>query len=150
MDQQKLLQKMCNYYLTNIDIRAIAKNRGFSATETKNRQVFQNYFVSDIGMTQVMASLTQKEHIFLHYLSYLNKEQDISVFERLYSVNNPSDFFQSSTQKYKTTIKQIQKKSDTKRCVAIYRKANHKICKNGSIEICLSRRICPFFISNCF
>jgi PP-loop superfamily ATP-utilizing enzyme len=56
MNKQEMIQHMCNYYLSDTDIKAIAKNRGFSATETKNRQIFQNYFLSDIGLKKTMAS----------------------------------------------------------------------------------------------
>jgi len=133
MDQQEMLQKMCNFYLSNTDIKAIAKNRGFSDIETKNRQVFQNFFISDIGLKKAIASLTPKEQIFLHYLSYQGKREDISVFERLYSVNNPGDFFQTSTQKYKDTFKQIQKNLIRKGVLLVFEKA--KFLTPGSAKM---------------
>jgi hypothetical protein len=134
MNKQEMIQHMCNYYLSDTDIKAIAKNRGFSATETKNRQIFQNYFLSDIGLKKAMASLTQKEQIFLHFLSYQEKEQDISVFERLYSVHNPGDIFQTTTQKYKGTFKQIQKNLIRKGVLLFVEKSQFLSAANAKMD----------------
>jgi len=107
MNPKDMLEDMCNKYLSDADIKAIAKNRGFSTMEISSRQVFQNYFLSDLGLKKAISSLNIKEQCLLHFLNYKEKIQDISVFDRIYDVNEPDDFFQTATQKYKDTYRNI-------------------------------------------
>jgi hypothetical protein len=58
MNTQKMLTEMCQDILTETDIKAICKSRGFSASEAASRTVFENFFLSDIGLETAMASLS--------------------------------------------------------------------------------------------
>lgn len=82
-DIPAMLTKMCQETLSATDIRIICKNRGFPSKDT-SRSVFENYFLSDIGVPEVVASLTVEETILLHFMKVENKEVDLRQFEAIY------------------------------------------------------------------
>ena len=105
-----MLKQMCKSDINDSDIKAICKSRGFSAKEATSRGVFENFFISTIGIKEVLDSLTHKEVVFLHLLSKMNKEVDIEYFERLYGcAESPNGFYcMTITKQYKETFKKVK------------------------------------------
>lgn len=79
-----MLKQMCKSELNDSDIKAICKNRGFPAKEATSRDIFENFFLSNIGIKEALSALTYEEVVFLHLLNKINQEVDIEYFERLY------------------------------------------------------------------
>lgn len=109
MDMQIMLKQMCKSELNDSDIKAICKSRGFPDKKATSRDVFENFFISTIGIKEALNSLTYEEIVFLHLLNKINKEVDIEYFERLYGCARPAGGYDDRTfnQRYKETLKNV-------------------------------------------
>jgi len=110
MDMQNMLEQMCKSDLSDSDLKAICKSRGFPEKEAASRDVFENFFLSTIGIKEVLNSLTYEEVVFLHLLNKINKEVDIEYFERLYGCARPEGGYDNRTfnQRYQETFKNVK------------------------------------------
>ena len=110
MDTQSMLKQMCESDINDSDIRAICKSRGFPAKEATSRGVFENFFISTIGIEEVLNSLSYEEVVFLHLLSKIAKRVGIEYFERLYgSAESEKDYYYlTCTKRYKETLKKVK------------------------------------------
>jgi len=62
MSVQQLLSSMCAD-LSDADLDAIRKARGFSAGETTSRTSFANFYITAIGLDSALKSLSSEENI---------------------------------------------------------------------------------------
>ncbi len=110
MDMQNMLKQMCKTDLNDSDLKAICKSRGFPVREATSRDIFENFFISTIGIKEVLNSLTYEEVVFLHLLDKINKEVDIEYFERLYGCTKPAGGYDYRTfnQRYQETFKKVK------------------------------------------
>lgn len=110
MDMQIMLKQMCKSELNDSDIKAICKSRGFPEKEATSPDIFENFFISTIGIKEALNSLTYEEIVFLHLLNKINKEVDIEYFEKLYGCARPADRYDDRTfnQRYKETLKIVK------------------------------------------
>ncbi|MBA1341817.1 MAG: hypothetical protein C5S40_06705 [ANME-2 cluster archaeon] len=111
MDTQSMLKQMCKNDINDSDIKAICKSRGFPAKEATSRDVFENFFISTIGIKEALNSLTYEEVVFLHLLNKINKKVDIEYFERLYGSARPAKgyYYGTFNQRYTETFKKVKK-----------------------------------------
>ena len=60
MNMQNMLKQMCKSKsnISDTDIKAICKSRGFPSKDITSREVFENFFISNIGIKDVLSSLT--------------------------------------------------------------------------------------------
>ncbi len=107
---QITLKQMCKSELNDSDIKAICKSRGFPDKEATSRDVFENFFISTIGIKEALNSLTYEEVVFLHLLNKINKEVGIEYFERLYGCARPAGGYDYRTfnQRYKETFNKVK------------------------------------------
>lgn len=110
MNMQIMLKQMCKTDLNDSDIKAICKSRGFPEKEASSPDIFENFFLSTIGIKEALNSLTYEEVVFLHLLNKINKEVDIKYFERLYGCVNPSDRYDDRTfnQQYREIFNKVK------------------------------------------
>ncbi len=110
MHMQNMLKQMCKSELNDSDLKAICKSRGFPAKEASSRDIFENFFLSMIGIKEALNSLTYEEVVFLHLLNKINKEVGIEYFERLYGCAKPADGYNYRTfnQRYQETFKKVK------------------------------------------
>ncbi|MBU4491326.1 MAG: hypothetical protein KKD69_02575 [Euryarchaeota archaeon] len=110
MPMQNMLKQMCKSELNDSDLKAICKSRGFPEKEATSRDIFENFFLSTIGIKEALNSLTYEEVVFLHLLNKINKEVDIEYFERLYGCARPAGRYDYGTfnQRYKETFKNVK------------------------------------------
>jgi hypothetical protein len=96
--------------LSDADLNAIRKARGFSSAETAARSSFASFFVSSIGLQKVMESLTAEETATLHLLQQTG-EVSISFFERLYGSDARSgqSYSGTYTQQFRPTFDAVKK-----------------------------------------
>ena len=96
--------------LTEADLNAIRKARGFSSSETASRTSFASFFVSSIGVAEAMQNLSAEEIITLHLLHKLAK-WTIAFFERLYgsAAQSGRHYYGTYTQQYKSTFDAVKK-----------------------------------------
>ena len=106
-----MLKQMCKSDISDSDIKAICKSRGFPANEVTSRDIFENFFISTIGIKEALNSLTYEGVVFLHLLNKMNKEVGIEYFERLYgSAGLTNEYYYGTfTQRYKETLKKVKK-----------------------------------------
>ncbi|MDM8557784.1 hypothetical protein [Candidatus Parabeggiatoa sp. HSG14] len=107
IDTEEMLTEMCQEILTNTDINAICKSRGFSARESSSRTIFRNFFLSDIGVKSAFASLNEEEITLLHLLKMESTKVDIRFFEKLYG--DKTSKRGTFTQRYTPTFKEVQR-----------------------------------------
>lgn len=110
MELSQMLTQMCRELLSDADVRAIAKSRGLSAKESASRAIFENFYLSDIGVAQAMATLTPDEVALLHLLKYADKDSDVTVLERVYTPERTkgSYYGQTFNQRYGDAFKKAQ------------------------------------------
>lgn len=104
MTIQQLLHSMCTE-ISNADLNAIRKARGFSAKETAARNAFASFYVTSVGIAENMAALTPAEAFTLRLL-HESGEVEIAFFERLYDTGYK---YGTYTQRYKPTFDQVKK-----------------------------------------
>jgi hypothetical protein len=100
MNITEMLHKMCQETLSNADVNAICKARGFSARESATRALFENFFLSETGVAAAMATLDRQEVILLHLLHHLDKAVDVTVLGPIYSPKTSSTYG-TFTQRYR-------------------------------------------------
>lgn len=84
MEENEMLSEMCRKALTNADLKAIAKRRGFSAKEIASRSVFENFYLNDLGVAEVLDSLLDAELALLHLLRYADVAIDVACLAPAY------------------------------------------------------------------
>jgi hypothetical protein len=107
---------MCLDELSNADIKAIRKARGFTKNETASRAQLAAIFLSSIGVEKAMGTLSPKEIACLHLLKEIEQQiVDITFFERVYG--SAYDSFDTHhyvdytfNQAYKETYQAVKKK----------------------------------------
>ncbi len=104
MSVNQLLQSMCTD-LSDADLNAIRKTRGFSLNETASRTSFASFYISSIGLESAMQALTPEESISLKRVHEIG-EVDVSFFDRIYASGYPYGTF---SQRYKSTFDSVKK-----------------------------------------
>jgi hypothetical protein len=107
MNETTMLEAMCRSVLSNSDIQAIAKSRGFSPAEKASRTNFENAFLSDVGLEAVFASLGVEEIACLHLLAGVPVPVDTRYFTRLYK-EAKNRWNSTFTQRYTPVFKAVQ------------------------------------------
>ena len=106
MDVARMLHSMCHEVLSEADLKAISKSRGFSAHESASRALFENFFLSDIGVETALHSLTQEEITLLHLLTLIDEPVSVAFFARLYAEG--PDRYGTFTQRYQPVFQQAK------------------------------------------
>jgi hypothetical protein len=104
MSIPQLLHTMCAE-LSDADLNAIRKARGFSVRETASRTSFASFYTTALGVAENMAALTPEEAIALRLL-HETGEVDVTFFERLYPIGEK---YGTYTQKYKPIFDEVKK-----------------------------------------
>jgi hypothetical protein len=110
MNTATLLHQMCHDCLSQADINAIGKSRGFTAAEISTRSTLENFYLSPTGVAQTMEQLSPDEIALLHLLHLLNEPVAIAFFERLYNPDYQPPRYSALTysQRYQTVFKQAR------------------------------------------
>ena len=110
MNTSQMLHEMCHEILSNTDVKAICKSRGFSAKEAASRALFENFFLSDIGVKAAIGSLTREEIVLLHALKFIGKETGILLFARVYpdELSKKEYYYETFTRRYKDVFKRVK------------------------------------------
>ena len=108
MDKDEMLKRMCQFGLSQADINAICKIRGLPPACLKSRELFQFNFLTDTGIEETMASLNEKQILFIHLLNATGGERDITFFSRLYKQAYPGHYGYTFNDKYKVVFKKVK------------------------------------------
>lgn len=109
MDITLFLRQMCQDVLTDADIRAIGKSRGFAAGEIANRVALENFWLSPLGLEQAMVGLSQEALAVLYALKMHNAPVTIAFFERLFEDKTPfDDRYHTFSRMYQKALKEVQ------------------------------------------
>ncbi|MCP4357935.1 MAG: hypothetical protein GY796_07970 [Chloroflexi bacterium] len=109
MDTTTLLHRMCHDDLSQADINAISKNRGFSRREAANRSTLASFYLSPVGVKKALATLTPAELALLHLLHLAGESASLTWFERLYNPDFKSGYYSRTfTQRYQPVFKQVR------------------------------------------
>ncbi len=112
MDRTNLAQlvyDMVHTVLSSADIKAICKSRGFSDKEANSRSLFENAFLSAVGVQAAMSTLTASEIVTLHLLKLENRTVDVSFFERIYGTTKTGTLgYGTFNQQFKPIFDSVQ------------------------------------------
>lgn len=109
MDQKQILHNMCQKALSNVDIKVICKNRGFSSKIAGSVNLLEGSFLSPTGLAQAMEGLKSEEIILLHLMRLLSKPVDISFFDRIYGSGLGDNIWLGTfNQRFKDVFKQVK------------------------------------------
>ena len=107
METAKIVTRMFKMgELTAADIKAICAARGFSLADAGTPALLENFFISDIGLEAAFGGLERKEIIMLHFLKCMQRQVDITRFERL--TGRPSNWYSTFNQRYGNLFKTIK------------------------------------------
>jgi hypothetical protein len=106
MELSYMLNQMCHEVLSNADVNAIRKARGFTKTETDNRSQFESFYLSSIGLEAAMRELSIAEIACLHLLNHKNEEVDLTFFARLYGSRDR--YHDTFNQQYQDTFRDVK------------------------------------------
>src|SRR5436305_11531753 len=110
MNLSQMLYEMSHDVLSAADIKAICKSRGFSEKEAQSRSLFENVFLSSIGLEGAMKTLTDAEVAALHLLHMENVVGDVTFFERLYGGKQAgSRAYGTFTQQFRPIFDAVQR-----------------------------------------
>ncbi|MBF0288725.1 MAG: hypothetical protein HQM14_12975 [SAR324 cluster bacterium] len=105
MNQPDMLTQMCQTELSTADIKTICKNRNFPQKAASSRSIFENYFLTEIGVETALQSLKPEERILLHFITQEKEAVDLKFFACLYPKKQE---YGSFTQKYTPVFKAVQ------------------------------------------
>lgn len=108
MDKGEMLKRMCQFGLSQADIKAICKIRGLPLACLKSRELFQFNFLTDTGVEKALASLDNKQVLLLHLLNAAGEERDITFFTRLYKQAYTGHYGYTFNDKYKEVFKKVK------------------------------------------
>ena len=80
MDTSGIIKRMCLNELSNVDVKAICKTRGFSLKNASDSRFLENFLISDQGIKEAIGELSKDEVILLYMLSQESEAVDISFF----------------------------------------------------------------------
>lgn len=112
--------------LTEAEVKAIAKNRGFPTSSGSLRSSVKNLFLSSVGIDQVLASLAADELTTLRLLTEQDAETyeiGIDFFERLYhepGFDFRNVFMLTYNQRYGSTLKAVRERLIKKGVLIFY------------------------------
>ncbi|NQU62813.1 MAG: hypothetical protein HQ517_00800 [SAR324 cluster bacterium] len=145
MNSTSLLKKMCEKTLSATDIKAICKNRGFPSKAATSPAVFESYFLSDIGIQNVLTSLTAEEIALLHLLKLEKREVGIDFFESVLP-EKQSRWDSTFTKLYAPVFKCIQR-SLIRKGVLLTTETGHEDTKMERLRFRFPREFEPFLPS---
>ncbi len=108
MDKNEMLKRMCQFGLSQSDIKAICQERGLPPACLKSRELFRHNFLADTGVEKALASLDNNQVLFLHLLNATGEERDITFFARLYKQAYPGHYGYTFNDKYKGVFKKVK------------------------------------------
>jgi hypothetical protein len=110
MNVSRMLYEMCHSVLSTADIKAICKGRGFSDAALASRSVLEQVFLSALGVTSMLNSLSEAEVATLHLLHLHDHEVDVTFFQRLYGGSQVGRWeYGSFTRQYKPIYDEVQR-----------------------------------------
>ena len=108
MDQKKMLKKMCQFGLSQADIKAICKIRDLPLACLKSRELLRHRFLATTGIEKVFAALDENQTLLLHLLNADGAATDIKFFTRLYKEAHRGVYGFSFNDKYKVVFKRVK------------------------------------------
>lgn len=106
-----MLAQMCHEGLSQADLNAIARARGFRKQETASRATFESFFLSTIGVETALAELTEAEVTCLHLLARQPDAVNVAFFERIYpSARRGQQYYYGTfSQEFKPVYDEVHK-----------------------------------------
>ncbi|MCP4787165.1 MAG: hypothetical protein GY903_30615 [Fuerstiella sp.] len=101
MKPSKMLQQMCHDLLTEVDVRALCKSRGFPPEAFTSRGVLETMFLSPQGLSTAYDSLDANEIALLHLLRNCDSPVGVAFFSRVYGSKGSGGTYQ---QRYKDCL----------------------------------------------
>ncbi len=102
-----MAQAMC-LELSQADLKAIGRSRGFEPETIASRELMQHMLLSEQGVAPAMASLTPVEIAGLHLLNCLQEQVGVEFFRRIYPAAVSRNLYASFTERFKGLFKEVK------------------------------------------
>jgi hypothetical protein len=119
MTRQEMLKNMCLLELGQADVKAIGRSRGFENDIAASPALLQHVFLTEQGVREALASLTESELLGLHLLHHEAEPVGLEFFQRIYPDAVSKDLWGTHTARFKGLL-QLVKASLIRRGVLIY------------------------------
>ncbi|MBI4659652.1 MAG: hypothetical protein HY735_12500 [Verrucomicrobia bacterium] len=146
MTKQEMLNTMCLVELSQADVKAIGRCRGFEAEVVASRALLQHVFLSEQGVREALASLTEMEILGLHLLNHRAEAVGVEFFKRVYPGSVTHDLYLSHTARYKGLL-QLVKTNLVRRGVLVFCALPQRLDKTSASErlrFCFPDEFSPF------
>ena len=108
MNENQMLQKMCEAELSQADIKAICKARDLPPACLKSRELFRHHFLGENGIERAIASLDEKQILCLHLLNAEGEGKGIEFLSRLYEEAHRGRYRHTFNDKYNAVFKSVK------------------------------------------
>ncbi len=102
-----MLKEMCLSALAQADLKVLGRSRGFEPEILASRALLQHAFLSETGVSTVLATLTEAEILGLNFLQ-LKEEVSLDFFERIYTDLAGSKYYHSYTERFKPLFQRVK------------------------------------------
>lgn len=105
-----MLSQMCRSILSDVDVKAICKNRGLPPQAAASRSLLESLFLSDTGVAEAFRALERREVVVLHLLTAIGEPVDVAFFHRLNPALNPRGLYGTYTQRYQRVFAAVKER----------------------------------------
>ncbi len=145
MDTTTLIHRMCHDDLSQADINAIGKNRGFSRREAANRSTLASFYLSPVGVKEALETITPAELAMLHLLHIADESVSLTWFERLYNPDFKSGYYNRTfTQRYQPIFKQVRTQLVRKGILIMAQKPHPDLAKMEQWRFIFPKEFAPY------
>ena len=141
-----MLNQMCHEVLSNADVNAIRKARGFTKSETDSRSQFESFYLSSIGLEAAMRSTFAGRNCLPAPARPQNRRSGSHLFRADLWQRPERDnryYHGTFTQQYQEYVQGCQTKPAAPRSAGDGRTAHAgRQHQNGTLALPLSARIC--------
>ena len=106
--KQAMLSAMCQRELALVDFKAIGRSRGFDGETTASRVLLQHALLSERGLSEAMALLTETEILGLHLLHHRGEAVGLDFFQRIYPDSAAKDRYGTYTARFKGVLQKVK------------------------------------------
>ena len=108
MNTPEMLKNMCLLELSQADIKAIVRSRGFESDIAASPALLQHVFLAPQGVREALGSLAEKELLGLHLLNHGAEEVGLEFFQTIYPDSVSKDQWGTHTARFKGLLQQVK------------------------------------------
>ena len=110
VNQSEMLHQMCRDALSDVDVRAICKNRGLPSQAASSRALLESLFLSDTGVVAAFGMLDRMEIALVYLLRAVGEPVDVAFFSRLNPPEEPRWHHHTFNQRFQGVFSTVKER----------------------------------------